>query len=232
MGRHVKTDRVEEGARKTVRTTDTWRQACTRIRKSCYCCRGCTEVDGWMRMGRMQKPHGRQGASTQAMQTQLLVLFCKVVGQTFGPHCIQKAIDDASTSWKCSRTERLSVASQADGMAFYRWKVRVSRRCIYRYLRWVGASSKTGRTLVEMLLHCSPRLKKECPLFQVILFPEGQAVELLQGHAENPLEVLGRQVSLEKQNKSRNRSQQKTRSRSECNTCGPVTLRANSITTD
>lgn len=191
-------------------------------------------MDGW-EWGRMQKPHGRQGASTQAMQTQLLVLFCKVVGQTFGPHCIQKATDDASTSWKCSRTERLSGASQADGMAFYRWKVRVSRRCIYRYLRWVGASSKTGRTLVEMLLHCfPPRLKKERPLFQVILFPEGQAVELLQGHAENPLEVLRRQVSLEKQNESRNRSQLKTRSKSKKQHLWSrtVALRVNSFTTD
>lgn len=40
----------------------------------------------------MQKPHRRQGASAQAMQTQLLILH-KVVSQIFGPHCIQKAID-------------------------------------------------------------------------------------------------------------------------------------------
>lgn len=50
------------------------------------------------RRGRMQKPHGRRGASTQAMQTQLLILVCKVVSQTFRPHRRQKATDDASTS--------------------------------------------------------------------------------------------------------------------------------------
>lgn len=137
-GRLVKIDRVEEGAHKTVRTTETWRKACTRIRKSCYFCQGVWKRRGGAGGGRMQKPHGRGGASTQAMQTQLLILFCKVVSQTFGPHRIQKAIDAASTSWKCSRTGRHSAASQADGMAFYRWKVRVSWRCIYRYFRWVG----------------------------------------------------------------------------------------------
>lgn len=51
-----------------------------------------------------------------------------------------------------SHTECLSAASQADGMAFYRWKVRVSWRCIYRYFWWVGFSflppSRAGRTLV------------------------------------------------------------------------------------
>lgn len=36
-------------------------------------------------------------------------------------------------------------------------------------------------------------------LLQVILLPERQAVELLQGHAENLLEVSGRQVSLKGQ---------------------------------
>lgn len=49
----------------------------------------------------MQKPHGRRGASTQAMQTQLLILVCKVVSQTFGSHRRQKATDDASTSGRC-----------------------------------------------------------------------------------------------------------------------------------
>lgn len=35
-------------------------------------------------------------------------------------------------------------------------------------------------------------LKQACRLLQVVLLPEGQAVELLQGHAENLLEVLRR----------------------------------------
>lgn len=35
-------------------------------------------------------------------------------------------------------------------------------------------------------------LKQARRLLQVILLPEGQAVELLQGHAEDLLEVLGR----------------------------------------
>lgn len=64
----------------------------------------------------MQKPHGRRGASTQAMQTQLLVLLRKVVCQTFGPHRIQKAIDAASTSRKCSHVPLRGVTGRWHGV--------------------------------------------------------------------------------------------------------------------
>lgn len=52
---------------------------------------------------------------------------------------------------------------------------------------------QTGRLVAEMrgvfFFVC---LKKACPLLQVVLLPECQAVELLKGHAENLLEVLRR----------------------------------------
>lgn len=115
------------------------------------------------------------------------------VSQTFGPHCIQKALDAASTSWKCSCTERLSVASQADGMAFYRWKVGLSWWCIYRYFKWIGfyflLPPRQDGCLLRCFFLC---LKKASLLLQFILFPEGQAVKLLQGHAKHLLEVLRR----------------------------------------
>lgn len=106
----------------------------------------------------------------------------------------KKQKDAASTSWKCSRKECLSVASQANCMAFYRWKVRVSWRCIYSYFRWVGYPFLLPPGQDGCLLRCCffSCLKKACRLLQVILFPEGQAVELLQGHAENLHEVRRR----------------------------------------
>lgn len=105
--------------------------------------------------------------------------------------------DAVSTSWKCSCKERLSVASQADGMAFYRWEIRVSWRCIYSYFRWVGfflfcfLPDRTDACwdVVGVFFSC---LKEACRLLHIIFFPEGQAVELLQGHAENLHEVLRR----------------------------------------
>ena len=59
----------------------------------------------------MQKPHGRRGASTQAMQTQLLVLVRKVVSQTFGPYKKLKTLPQHHEN--VPALGRLSVASQA-----------------------------------------------------------------------------------------------------------------------
>lgn len=45
----------------------------------------------------------------------------------------------------------------------------------------------------------SDGLKQARCLLQVILLPQRQAVELLQGHAKNLLEVSGREVSLKRE---------------------------------
>lgn len=47
-------------------------------------------------------------------------------------------------------------------------------------------------------------LKKARGLLHVILLPEGEAVELLQGHSKDLLEVRRREVSLKGQNTSIN----------------------------
>lgn len=134
--------------------------------------------------------------------------------QTFEWHCIQKATDDQCclmSLWQHREnfpTECLLVVLQADGMPFYRWKVGGLWWCIYSiYFKWVFFVSllppdgkATCWDVVGIYLFI---LKKACLFLQVVLLPEGQAVKLLQGHAEDLLEVLRREVSL------KNKTQQK-----------------------
>ena len=85
--------------------------------------------------------------------------------------------------------------------------------CFFFFLLFLLPSFQTGRLAVEMLLcvfffffsfsfffYMCVRLKKACPLLKVVLLPQGHAVELIQGHTENSLEVLWRKVSLERRN--------------------------------
>lgn len=123
------------------------RKACRRIRKSCcfFFVRvyesvwTAGEEDGGgrrMGRGRMQKPHrearsintGHANAAPRPLPQRLPV--------EHSDHTAYKKLEVLPRE-KCPHAERLSAASQADGMAFYRWRVGVSWRCIYRYFRWV-----------------------------------------------------------------------------------------------
>lgn len=109
-------------------------------------------------------------------------------------HCIQKAQEAASMSWKCSRTERPSLVSQADDIALYKWRAGLSWCCIYRY--------SVGMVLLCFLLiqrmdacwdACFPRSKKGGPFSSYRSFsrvPGGQTDPgSCQKPAESPQEI-------------------------------------------
>lgn len=150
---------------------------------------------GWGVRGRMQKPHGRRGASTQAMQTQLLVLFCK------GCQSNIRTTLHTKSYRRCPVNESLHGAPLR-GVAGRQHGVLQEGSRGYHGGAYIDTVFEMGcflfrfQMLVEMLLSgflffdfC---LKKARLLLHVVLLPESQAVELLQGHAENLLEVLGR----------------------------------------
>lgn len=163
-----------------------------RIGKSCCFFMEYESTGIWEGQGSMQKPHRRQGASAQAMQTQLLNLH-KVVSQTFGPHCIQKAIDARRSFVKlCPR--RVPLWLHRHGVLEVE-----SRKKEYHGGAYIDISDGafffilfSSRYFLRFCLALFFCLKKACLLLHVILLPESQAVKLLQGHAEHLVKVLWR----------------------------------------
>lgn len=132
--RCVETDRAEGGAHDTVRTTETWREPFRRIRKKLFLLPGYGKALRWAGGAGCRNPMGGEEHQHRPCKRSSSSSSVRLPVKHSG-HIADKKLQTMPQHGEGV----LSAASQVDGMAFYRWKVRVSWRCIYRYLRWIGS---------------------------------------------------------------------------------------------